>query len=70
MCDFHGHHDFIRHYREKSLKMLLFICCDPPCWGLSEGLTTPHRKIPACYEMLHTSSEAGSCEHGNEPSGS
>jgi len=25
----------------------------------------------ACYEMLHRVSElAGSCEHGNEPSGS
>jgi hypothetical protein len=25
----------------------------PPAWGLGEGLTTPHCKKPACYEMLH-----------------
>jgi len=41
-------------------------------WALGKGLTTPHRKRKtACYEMLHMASElAGSCEHGNEPSGS
>jgi hypothetical protein len=27
-------------------------------------------KSPACYEMLHRSSEAGFCEHGNELSDS
>jgi len=42
-----------------------------PAWGLGEGLTTPHLKKLACYEMLHRASElASSCEHGNEPSGS
>jgi hypothetical protein len=30
---------------------------DPPAWGLSEGLTTPHFKKPACFEMLHRASE-------------
>jgi hypothetical protein len=25
----------------------------PSAWGLGEGLTTPHHKKPACYEMLH-----------------
>jgi hypothetical protein len=44
---------------------------DPPPWGLGEGLTTPHHKKPACYEMLHRSSElVGSSEHSNEPFGS
>jgi hypothetical protein len=43
----------------------------PPAWGFGEVLTTPHRKIPACYEMLHRASELeGCCEHGNEPLGS
>jgi hypothetical protein len=37
---------------------------------VGEGLTTPHRKITASYEMLHRASELeGSCEHGDEPSG-
>jgi len=27
--------------------------CGPPAWGLGEGLTIPHCKIPACYEILH-----------------
>jgi hypothetical protein len=31
----------------------------PPTWGLGEGLTTPHRKNLACYEMLHRVSELG-----------
>jgi len=40
----------------------------PPVWGLGDGLTTLHRKRPACYEMLHRTSEfAGSCEHDNKP---
>jgi hypothetical protein len=41
-------------------------------WGLGEGLTTPrYKKKLACYEMLHRALElAGSCEYGNEPSGS
>jgi hypothetical protein len=25
--------------------------------GLGEGPTTPHRKKPACYEMLHRASD-------------
>jgi hypothetical protein len=29
----------------------------PPAWGLDEGLTTPHRKEIACYEMLHRTAE-------------
>jgi len=38
---------------------------------LGEGLTTPHHKKTACYEMLHRASElAGPCEHDNEPSDS
>jgi hypothetical protein len=42
----------------------------PPAWRLSEGLTTPHHKIPNCYDTLHRASDPGdSCEHGNEPSG-
>jgi hypothetical protein len=24
---------------------------DPPVWGLRKGLTTPHSKKPACYEI-------------------
>jgi len=36
---------------------------DPLGWELGEGLTTPHRKNPACYETLHRAS-AGSCEYG------
>jgi hypothetical protein len=41
----------------------------PPAWRLGEELITPHRKEPACYEMLHRASVmAGSCENGNEPS--
>jgi len=36
-----------------------------------EGLTILHCKKPTCYEVLHRASElVGSCEHGNEPSGS
>jgi len=38
--------------------------------GWASWLTTLHLKNPTCYEMLHRASElAGSCEHGNEPSG-
>jgi hypothetical protein len=38
--------------------------------GLSGGLTTLRIK-PSCYEMLHRASDLeGSCENGNEPSGS
>jgi len=29
----------------------------PPAWGLGEGLTTPHHKTLACYEMLHRVSD-------------
>jgi hypothetical protein len=28
-----------------------------PGWGLGEGLQTPHRKMPARYEILQTGSE-------------
>jgi hypothetical protein len=45
----------------------------PPAWRLGSGLTPLHKKT-LCYEMLHMTSDlgmvAGSCEHGNEPSGS
>jgi len=40
---------------------------------MGERLTTLHckKKKKACYEMLHKALElAGTCEHGNEPSGS
>jgi hypothetical protein len=38
---------------------------------VSEDLTTPHRKKPACYGMLYRDSKlAGSCERTNESSGS
>jgi hypothetical protein len=52
---------------------------DPPGWGLGVGLTTPYRKkivskrnitrlgIGIVDKQLILS---GSCEHGNEPSGS
>jgi hypothetical protein len=39
-------------------------------WGLGEGLTTPDRKnqlVTKCYRGPHV---VGSCERGNEPSGS
>jgi hypothetical protein len=43
----------------------------PTAWVSGERLTTPHRKIAACYEMLNMAPYlAGSCEHCNEPSGS
>jgi hypothetical protein len=43
---------------------------NPPAWELGEGLTTPHCKKPACYEMLHMTPElVGTCEHSNETSG-
>jgi hypothetical protein len=33
---------------------------------LGEGLTTPHCKKTACYEVLHGDSDlVGCCEHGN-----
>jgi hypothetical protein len=42
-----------------------------PAWGFEEGLTTPHRKRKASYEMLHRASELeGFFVHGNEHSGS
>jgi hypothetical protein len=38
-----------------------------PFWRLGEGLTTPHRKRRARYEMLHRALElAGYCEYSNE----
>jgi hypothetical protein len=41
----------------------------PPDWGLSVGLTTPHRIKPARYEMTQRDSQLmGSCENGNETS--
>jgi hypothetical protein len=44
---------------------------DPPAWELGKGLTTSDYKTPACYETLHNASELlGSCQHGNETSGS
>jgi hypothetical protein len=43
----------------------------PPAWRVGEGLTTPHHKNPACYEMLQRAAElADSCEYGNELLGS
>jgi hypothetical protein len=37
--------------------------------GVGQGVEA-HRKKPASYGMLHSASDlAGSCEHGNEPSG-
>jgi hypothetical protein len=43
----------------------------PSVWGLGKGLTTPYRKKGARCDMLRRASKlAGSCEHGNEPSGS
>jgi hypothetical protein len=39
----------------------------PPAWGLSEGLTIPHRK-KQLVRKCHTGPRAGPCEHGNEPS--
>jgi len=43
----------------------------PPAWGLDKGLITPHQKKTACYKILHRASDSiGSCEHGNEYSGS
>jgi len=42
-----------------------------PAWGLREGLITPRlKKKTSSYEMEHKAANlAGSCEHGNEPSG-
>jgi len=41
--------------------MLHFICLGyvigPPAWGLVEGITPPHCKKTAPYEMLHRSSD-------------
>jgi len=38
---------------------------------MGEGLITPHRKKPVCYEMLGMALElAGCCEHVNEHPGS
>jgi hypothetical protein len=38
--------------------------------GVGRGSKTSHRQNAACYEMLHRASDkAGSCKHGNEPSG-
>jgi len=43
----------------------------PTAWGLGEGLTTPHCKKTAHYEMLHRTSDfAGHCEHDDEHLGS
>jgi hypothetical protein len=40
-------------------------------FDLGVGLTNPHRKNSACYEMLHRASDlADSFEHGKEFSGS
>jgi hypothetical protein len=44
-----------------------------PPWGLGKGPTTPVLKKSFCYEMLHRAlvkPVAGSCEYGNELSGS
>jgi len=30
---------------------------DAPAWGLGEGLTTPHHKNSAFYEILHRASD-------------
>jgi len=38
-------------------KKLQLIWVDPPAWGLCEGLTNPHHKKSACYEMLHRAME-------------
>jgi hypothetical protein len=42
----------------------------PPAWGLGEVLTSPHRKKVSCCESFNRVSKAGTCECGNEPSGS
>ena len=58
----------------------------PPTWGLADVLTNPHRKNLSCYELFTRKSRtwadtlvrphsgewevAGTCECGNEPSGS
>jgi hypothetical protein len=44
----------------------------PSAWRLGEVLTTPHRKDLCCYEMFtqRWGQVAGTCECGNELSGS
>jgi hypothetical protein len=43
----------------------------PREWGLGEGLTAPHRKTTACYEMLQIIWDlAKPFDHGNKPPGS
>jgi hypothetical protein len=50
---------------------VLFLSISPPTSRLGEGLTIPHLKKTACYEVVHRVLELqGTCEHGNEPSGS
>lgn len=38
--------------------------------GLGEGLTNPHLRNPACYEISKRDSESATCDHGNKPSSS
>jgi hypothetical protein len=40
----------------------------PPAWGLGKGLTSPHLKRMACYDILHKALVSDSYKHGNEPS--
>jgi hypothetical protein len=44
----------------------------PPAWGLGGGLTTPHRKkmIFVAKYVQGPRKLVGSCEYGDEPSGS
>jgi len=58
--EFIGRIYWISHYGQPTR-------CDPPAWGLGEGITTPyHKKL---VTKCHTRPRASSCEHGNEPSG-
>jgi hypothetical protein len=65
---------FVKLFPMHFFAYVIIVSCysDPTAWGLGEGPTTGHRKKKtARYEMLHRALElAGSCEHGNEPSGS
>jgi hypothetical protein len=42
----------------------------PPAWGLGEGLKKPDRKNEQHVTKCYPGHWAGSCEHGNKPSGS
>jgi len=42
----------------------------PSAWVFNGRLTIPPHKELACYRRLHGVLDSGSCEHGNEHSGS